>query len=100
MTSRCSICRHPQRNRIEQLLAEGHSNRSVARLFSVGEASIRRHRAHPVLPPATRDLARQLVTLNALALEAAHSMNQQLRVLTQANQLLLAQAKGVGHELV
>ena len=90
---RCSICRHAERDRIEQLLAEGKSNRSVASLFGVDEASIRRYRAH--MPPAAApDLTRQLVTLNALALEMASSLNQQLRVLAQANELLLAQSKG------
>ena len=88
---RCSICRHAERDRIEQLLAEGKSNRSVASLFNVGEASIRRHQAH-MPPAAVPDLTRQLVTLNALALEAASSLNQQLRVLAQANELLLAQS--------
>jgi hypothetical protein len=97
---KCSICCHPQRNRIEQLLAEGHSNRSVARLFSVGEASIRRHRAHPVLSPASADLARQLATLDALAIQAATSLTAQLEVPNQANRAVLAAAKEAGHVLV
>ena len=46
MASRCSVCRHAALADIEQALIAGQSNRSVGRLYHIGEASIRRHRAH------------------------------------------------------
>ena len=45
--ARCSICKHPERARIEHLLARGASKKHLAETFAVGEWSLGRHwRSH------------------------------------------------------
>jgi hypothetical protein len=42
---RCGICRHPERTRLELLLAGGASLRSLSEKFSVNRENLRRHYA-------------------------------------------------------
>ena len=44
--SRCTICRHPQRQRIDQALAAGVSLRTLAQQEGVSKSVLGRHRAH------------------------------------------------------
>lgn len=44
---RCKVCNHPERGRIEVLIAGGASQVAVARKFSISEDSVQRHwRSH------------------------------------------------------
>lgn len=43
ITGRCAACRHPERARIEFLMATGAGAHSIARKFSVGHDTIYRH---------------------------------------------------------
>ncbi len=42
----CTICENPQKARIDEALVGGASNRSVASLYDVSEAAVRRHKAN------------------------------------------------------
>src|SRR5215208_7935185 len=50
MPCSCTICEHLSREAIDCALAGGASNRSVASLYDVSEAAVRRHRGNH-LPP-------------------------------------------------
>jgi hypothetical protein len=46
MPRSCSVCGHPQRVEIDQALVGDASNRSLASLYDVSEAAVRRHKAN------------------------------------------------------
>ena len=62
MPRACSTCQHPERAAIDRALAGGASNRRVAALYGVSEASIRRHKSN--------HLARKLVLAEKAAVVA------------------------------
>jgi hypothetical protein len=45
MPRSCTICEHPEREVIDQALVGDASNRSLASLYDVSEAAVRRHKA-------------------------------------------------------
>jgi hypothetical protein len=46
MPRSCTICEHPEREAIDQALVGDASNRSVASLYDVSEAAVRRHKGN------------------------------------------------------
>ena len=46
MPRSCSVCEHPKRETIDRALVGSASNRSVASLYDVSEAAVRRHKAN------------------------------------------------------
>jgi hypothetical protein len=42
----CTICEHPNREAMDEALVGGASNRSLASLYDVSEAAVRRHKAN------------------------------------------------------
>jgi transposase-like protein len=46
MPRSCTVCEHPEREAIECALVGGASNRSVASLYDVSEAAMRRHKGN------------------------------------------------------
>jgi hypothetical protein len=42
----CTVCEHPERAAIDEALVGGASNRSVASLYDVSEAAVRRHKGN------------------------------------------------------
>lgn len=47
MARPCTVCQHPNRDRIDEAIATGESFRGIARRFCVSEDSVQRHaRAH------------------------------------------------------
>lgn len=50
MPRRCSICIHPDRDKIDRALLAGEAYRRIAAQFSLSEASVRRHRADHLSP--------------------------------------------------
>ncbi len=46
MPRTCTVCEHPKRAEVDKALAGGASNRSVASLYDVSEASVRRHKGN------------------------------------------------------
>src|SRR5258708_36841029 len=51
-TGRCRGCNHPERVRIERLLAAGASIKGAARKFAIDYHALRRHWINPVSPEA------------------------------------------------
>jgi hypothetical protein len=86
----CTVCAHPDRAEIDEALVGGASNRSVASLYDVSEAAVRRHKANHlpaklVMAQAAEEVAQaddllaqmQDLQRRTLAiLEAAESTNQ------------------------
>ena len=46
MPRSCTLCEHPQRESIDRALVGDSSNRSVASLYDVSEAAVRRHKTN------------------------------------------------------
>jgi hypothetical protein len=46
MPRSCTVCEHPSREAIDRALVGDASNRSVASLYDVSEAAVRRHKAN------------------------------------------------------
>jgi hypothetical protein len=46
MPRECTVCVHPEKGDIDEALVGGASNRSLASLYDVSEASVRRHKAN------------------------------------------------------
>jgi hypothetical protein len=46
MPRSCTVCEHPRRDEVDRALVGGASNRSVASLYDVSEAAMRRHKAN------------------------------------------------------
>jgi hypothetical protein len=44
MPRECTVCTHPEREAIDEALVGGASNRSLASLYDVSEAAVRRHK--------------------------------------------------------
>src|SRR5918997_3382690 len=44
MPSSCTVCEHPDREAMDEALVGGASNRSLASLYDVSEAAVRRHK--------------------------------------------------------
>ena len=57
MPRSCTICEHPDRESIDKALVGDASNRSVASLYDVSEAAVRRHKSNHL--PAKLVLAQQ-----------------------------------------
>ncbi len=79
MPRSCTVCEHPKREEIDRALVGGASNRSVASLYDVSEAAVRRHKGNHL--PAklvmahqeedvreALDVVRQLKAINAASL--------------------------------
>ena len=113
MPRSCSICEHPQRVEIDQALVGDASNRSLASLYDVSEAAIRRHRsnhlpakllkAHEAEEIAQADdlladvRSLQARTLSILeAAEAASQLSTALRAIREARSNVELLAKLVG----
>ena len=63
MPRSCTVCEHPEREAIDRALVGDASNRSVASLYDVSEAAVRRHKANHlpaklVLAQAAEEVAR------------------------------------------
>lgn len=76
---KCTICNHPQRSAIEQLLFSGAPQRSIAREFCVSHDSIQRHAATHIQEALHQsqaakdeaqslDVVKQLVSINTSSL--------------------------------
>jgi hypothetical protein len=79
MPRSCTVCGHAARTAIDKALAGGASNRSLASLYDVSEAAVRRHRANhlPALVARAQeaedvrealDVVKQLKAINAASL--------------------------------
>jgi hypothetical protein len=82
----CTICEYPEREAIDRALVGETSNLSVASLYDVSEAAIRRHKANH-LP------AKLLMAEKAAQAVQADNLLEQLRDLQQSTLNILAEAE-------
>ena len=113
MPRSCTVCEHPDREAVDEALVGGASNRSLASLYDVSEAAVRRHKANHlpaklVMAQAAEEVAQaddlldQMQDLQARTLailEAAESTNQHRTALSaireaRSNLELLAKLLG------
>jgi hypothetical protein len=89
MPRSCATCEHPERESIDRALVGGASNRSVASLYDLSEAAVRRHKANHL--PAKLAKAYE-------AEEASHAgdLLRQVRALQDKTLNILLRAEGSG----
>jgi hypothetical protein len=86
-SSRCTVCSHPDRWRIELLRAGGASLDSLAEKFKVGRDAIHRHWAHHVTADAKATYLAgpaQMADLHAKAAAESESVVDYLRIVRTA----------------
>jgi hypothetical protein len=86
MPRSCTICEHPSREAIDRALVGDASNRSVASLYDVSEAAVRRHKGSH-LP------AKLVVAEKAAEVAEADNLLKQVRDLQQSTLGILAAAE-------
>jgi len=113
MPRNCTICEHPEREEIDRALVGDASNRSIASLYDVSEAAVRRHKskhlpgklalAHEAVEVAQADdlladvRSLQARTLSILeAAEATRQLPTALRAIKEARSNVELLAKLVG----
>jgi transposase-like protein len=85
----CTVCEHPKREAIDRALVGDASNRSVASLYDVSEAAVRRHKANH-LP------AKLVMAEKASEVAEADNLLDQVRDLQQSTLDILAEAERTG----
>jgi hypothetical protein len=89
MPRKCTICTHPEKDAIDEALVGGASNRSIASLYDVSEAAVRRHEANH-LP------AKLVMAEKAAEVAEAGSLLDQVRNLQARAYGILDKAEGTG----
>jgi hypothetical protein len=89
MPRSCTVCEHPEREAIDEALVGGASNRSLASLYDVSEAAVRRHKANH-LP------AKLVMAEKAKEVAQADSLLDQVRDLQSRALAILDQAEDAG----
>ena len=89
MPRSCLICQHPDRESIDKALARQASNRELARIYSLSESAVRRHKGNHL--PAKLAKAHE-------AEEVAHAddLLRQVRALQSKTLSILLRAEGAG----
>jgi len=86
MPRSCTVCEHPERGTIDRALVGDASNRSVASLYDVSEAAVRRHKSNH-LP------AKLVVAAQAEEVAGADNLLDQVQHLQQSTLDILAEAE-------
>lgn len=89
MPRSCTLCNHPDRGAIDEALIGGASNRSVASVYDVSEAAVRRHKANH-LP------AKLVLATAAAEVAQADNLLEQVRTLQGRAYGILDRAEGAG----
>jgi hypothetical protein len=89
MPRSCTVCEHPERESIDHALVGGASNRSVASLYDVSEAAVRRHRTNHL--PAKLAKAHE-----AEEVSRADGLLRQVRTLQSKTLNILLRAESAG----
>jgi hypothetical protein len=82
----CTVCEHAEREAIDRAIVGDASNRSVASLYDVSEAAVRRHKANH-LP------AKLVMAEKASEVAEAHNLLDQVQDLQQSTLEILAEAE-------
>ncbi len=89
MPRSCTVCEHPERGALDKALAAGASNRSVASLYDVSEAAVRRHKGNH-LPARVAKAQEEEDVREAL------DVVKQLKAINAASLNILKEARGQG----
>jgi hypothetical protein len=89
MPRKCAICTHADKEAIDEALVGDASNRSVASLYDVSEAAVRRHKANH-LP------AKLVMAEKAAQVAQADNLLEQVRDLQERAYGILDKAEGAG----
>ncbi len=89
MPRSCTVCEHPEKEAMDRALVGGASNRSLASLFGVSEAAVRRHKAKH-LP------AKLVMAEKAAEVAEAGDLLEQVRDLQSRAYGILDKAEGAG----
>src|SRR5215212_2456022 len=89
MPRSCTICEHPEREAIDRALVGDASNRSVASLYDVSEAAVRRHKGNHL--PAKLAKAHE-----AAEVSRADDLLRQVRALQSKTLNILLRAESAG----
>ena len=91
MPRACTICGHAARTEIDKALAGGASNRSLASLYDVSEAAVRRHAGNHL--PAKLVLAQEVEDVRE-----ALDVVKQLKAINAASLRILKEAREQGKQ--
>jgi translation initiation factor IF-2 len=81
----CTVCSHPEREAIDRALVGDASNRSVASLYDVSEAAVRRHKAkHLPTKLAKAHEAEEVARADELLRQVRSLQSKTLNILLQA----------------
>ena len=87
MPRSCLICQHPDRESIDKALARQASNRELARIYSLSEASVRRHRSnHLPARMVMAEKAAELVEADNLLDQVGDLQRRALGILDRAEE--------------
>ncbi len=89
MPRSCTVCEHREKGAINRALVTGASNRSVASLYDVSEAAVRRHKANH-LP------AKLVMAEKAAEVAEAEDLLEQVRALQGRTESILSAAEEAG----
>ena len=89
MPRSCLICQHPDRESIDKALARQTSNRELARVYSLSESAVRRHKGNHL--PAKLAKAHE-----AEEVSRADDLLHQVRALQSKTLSILLRAEGAG----
>ena len=87
MPRSCTVCEHPEKDAIDQALVGSASNRSVASIYDVSEAAVRRHKANHL--PAKLVMAEQaaeVVEADSLLRQVGDLQRRALAILDKAEE--------------
>ena len=83
----CTVCEHPEKNAIDRALVGSVSNRSVASLYDVSEAAVRRHKAnHLPAKLVMAEKAAEVVEANNLLRQVGDLQRRALAILDKAEE--------------
>ena len=85
MPRSCTVCAHSEREAIDRALVGDASNRSVASLYDVSEAAVRRHKAnHLPAKLVMAEMASEVATADNLLEQVQHLQQSTLNILAEA----------------
>ena len=87
MPRSCTVCEHPEKDAIDQALVGSASNRSVASIYDVSEAAVRRHKAnHLPAKLAMAEQAAEVVEADNLLAQVGDLQRRALAILDKAEE--------------
>ena len=87
MPRSCTVCEHPEKDAIDQALVGSASNRSVASIYDVSEAAVRRHKAnHLPAKLVMAEKAAEVVEADNLLQQVGDLQRRALAILDKAEE--------------